>query len=392
MPKKNNQSKKEGYDIIVGIPSLNEADNISFVTQQVDEGLTKYFPNYKSLIVNVDNHSPDNTKRAFLKTFTKNDKKYITTSPGIRGKGNNFFNLFNEVKKQNAKAILVVDADLKSITPDWVEKMIKPVLKGYDYVLPLYTRNEYDGTITNLICYPILFGLIGYNIRQPIAGDFSFSSKINNYWLEQKWYSTTRQFGIDIFMTLHAVFGNFKLGQVCLGSKVHKPSAPKLNIMFTEVVSTLFKTILHQKDKWNKVSKQQLVPILNNGAVMHPQGMSIDYKSIKSTALLGYKKNRKLIRKYLSPGLFKTVDKYAMTGRMKINKQMWQRIVFDILIAYDQTKYSKDVIKAFKNLYFLRIASYIGYTLDLDYRHSERAIIDLAKLFKKNKVKLIKKL
>ena len=34
----------EGVDIIVGIPSLNEADNIAFVTKQLARGLMEYFP------------------------------------------------------------------------------------------------------------------------------------------------------------------------------------------------------------------------------------------------------------------------------------------------------------------------------------------------------------
>ena len=76
-------------DIIVGIPSFNEADTISFVVKQVDLGLQKYFKNSKSVIINVDNNSPDNTKQVFLKTKTKTPKLYISTPPGVTGKGNN---------------------------------------------------------------------------------------------------------------------------------------------------------------------------------------------------------------------------------------------------------------------------------------------------------------
>jgi len=392
MPKtiqKDNKLKSANFDLIVGIPSLNEADNISFVTEQVDAGLRKYFPGTRSLIVNVDNHSPDNTKRVFLGTHTVTPKKYVTTPSGVVGKGNNFNNLFLEVQRVNARAVLVVDADLKSITPDWVKKMLMPVLEGIDYVLPLYSRNEYDGTITNLVCFPILYGLLGYNIRQPIAGDFAFSRALNDYWLEQKWQYTTCQFGIDIFMTLHAIFGGFKLGQVYLGSKVHKPSAPKLNVMFAEVITTLFKTILNKKEFWMNTRAIHAIPLINKGTVMHPQGMPIDYKSIKATALREYKKCYNLIKLYLSPQLFALVDKYVRQNKMKVNKRMWQRIVFDILVAYDKSGYKSDVINAFKALYFVRVASYIHYTLDLDYRESEKAILELAQLFRQNKHKFI---
>ena len=67
----------QNIQFIVGIPSYMEADSISFVTKQVDEGISKYFGNLQSLIVNVDNNSEDDTKGAFLSTKTKTQKHYI---------------------------------------------------------------------------------------------------------------------------------------------------------------------------------------------------------------------------------------------------------------------------------------------------------------------------
>ena len=49
-------------EFIVGIPSYMEADSIAFVTKQVDKGLEMYFKDLNTLIVNVDNNSPDDTR------------------------------------------------------------------------------------------------------------------------------------------------------------------------------------------------------------------------------------------------------------------------------------------------------------------------------------------
>ncbi|MEJ7696418.1 MAG: hypothetical protein WKF78_07350 [Candidatus Limnocylindrales bacterium] len=49
----------------------------------------------------------------------------------------------------------MVDSDLRSIVPEWVELLAGPILKGgYDFVAPLYARYKYDGTITNTVTYP----------------------------------------------------------------------------------------------------------------------------------------------------------------------------------------------------------------------------------------------
>ena len=116
----------ESLELIVGIPSYMEADSISFVTQQVDEGISRYFERLRAQIVNVDNNSPDDTKGAFLSTETQTPKHYITTPKGVKGKGNNFLNLFRYGKKfkDTLRAAVVVDADLRSITPEWIKYFV----------------------------------------------------------------------------------------------------------------------------------------------------------------------------------------------------------------------------------------------------------------------------
>jgi len=233
-------SKIKKADVIIGIPSYNEADTIRFVTKQVDLGLKKYFPHSKNVIVNADNNSPDNTKKVFLETKTTTPKIYISTPPRIIGKGNNFHNLFNTAVRMDGKIIIVVDADLKSITPEWIKKLGRPIERGYHFILPLYNRNEYDGSITNHICYPLVYGLLGENARQPIGGEFSFSRIFIDHVLQQNWTRGIKNYGIDIFLSLNAIFGGFKTAQVDLQNKIHKPSAPKLGPFVLFILAGLF--------------------------------------------------------------------------------------------------------------------------------------------------------
>lgn len=171
----------EKYDIVVGIPSYDEADTIGHVAEAAGRGLERYFPGLRCIVVNCDNRSPDGTKEAFWAApFPKGvDRRYITTPEGVRGKGNNFWNLFQFCERAEARAIVVVDADLRSITPEWIKYLGRPVLQGgYDFVTPLYSRHQFDGTITNHLCYPLIFSLTGYDIRQPIGGGLRFFPQV----------------------------------------------------------------------------------------------------------------------------------------------------------------------------------------------------------------------
>lgn len=379
-------------DIIVGIPSYNEADNIAFVVEQSRVGLKKYFPDLKSVIINVDNHSPDDTRSAFLNAGNSIPKIYISTPSGVTGKGNNFYNLFVEAANLDAKAIVVVDADLKSITPEWIRDLANPILQnGVDFVTPLYSRNEYDGTITNSICYPLTYGLLGKNIRQPIGGDFAFSGRLSKYFLELTWHKTTRQYGIDIFMSMNAILGGFKLAQVGLGAKIHKPSAPKLGPMFTQVVATLFETLLTYRKEWQNTGRVTDMPLYGQKELVKPQGLSVDYKGMKNTALSEFEQHRRIIRESLEPENYNTVARMYGTGKLNIGMDLWTRLVYDLIYAYDTTDTNSHLIEAMKSLYFGRAVSFYRQTLDMGHEESEYQIQRQARHFFRRRNYLLRK-
>jgi hypothetical protein len=269
-----------------------------------------------------------------------------------------------------------VDADLKSITKDWVKFLLGPIFEGYDYVTPIYSRHKYDGTITNMICYPLLYGLVGLNVRQPIGGDFSFSGKLADYWLNQRWYPTTGMYGIDIFMTTHAVFGNFRIAQTGLGAKIHKPSAPKLSDMFVQVVSTLFENLLNNKKLWStEVQETKRFGLKNMDAA---QNLQVDKEKIKKTALFEY--DEELAQKYLSNT---KISNMFNNKQLKIDAELWSRCVYDMLNNFRKNRI--ETVKCLRALYFARVYSFIEHTENLDGENAEKEILDQAKIFRKNR-------
>ncbi len=378
-------------EFIVGIPSFMEADAISFVTKRIDRGLNEYFGNLKCLILNVDNNSDDDTKGAFLSTPTKTPKHYITTPKGIKGKGNNILNLFNFAKKQSdtLKGIVVVDADLRSIIPEWIKYLAEPILEGNDLVLPLYSRHQFDGTITNHICYPLFYGLLGEDLRQPIGGEFGFSPRLMNYWLEQKWNTSTQQYGIDIFMTLHAIFGNFKICESGLGAKIHKASAPKLGPMFTQVITTLFEILLSKESSWINIHGQKPKQKKRFGLkrLGPPQALKIDIRALKEKLRNEYYPREKLLKKHLSDYANMELEKMFLHDVYSIDILMWTQVVYHLLFSYrnGSAQSKKDIVEALKPLYFTRSVTFNYQTWRYSTKYVEDAILEQAKAFASQK-------
>jgi glycosyltransferase involved in cell wall biosynthesis len=385
------QNQGRGVDLIVGIPSYREAETIGFVTRQVDLGIRQYFSAMNALIVNADNNSDDDTRSAFLSTNTVTPKKYITTRKGVRGKGNNLYNLFMFCRREisSLKAVLIVDADLRSITPEWIKFMAEPILKGYDYALPRYSRHQFDGTITNHVCFPMLYGLVGVNVRQPIGGEFAFSPRVMLSWLDQTWLPTTRQYGVDIFMSVNAIVEGFRICEVGLGAKVHNASAPKLGSMFTQVVTTFFERILSRKADWigMPVDNPKPKPLFGMKTLAAPQELSVDLRGMKDRLRHEFLSREKLLKKYLSRYIYVNVRRMIDQDRYIMGTLMWTQSVFQILFAFDTGTpgVKREIIEALKPLYFARSVTFDYETWKYRIDYAEELILDQAMAFASQK-------
>lgn len=356
-----NPDKIKKADIVVGIPSYCEEDTIAFVAEQASLGLKKYFPDKKSVIINVDNGSTDGTESAFLNASLETPRIYISTDKGIKGKGYNFYNLFWTIKELKAKAGIVLDADLRSVRSNWIEKMGKPIFEdGYDFIAPYYMRSKTDATITNHLIYPLTYGLLGWDLRQPIGGDFAFSSKMVDLWIKDKWDPAVYEYGIDVFMSLTAFFENAKVGQVNLGSKIHNLSNPNLGPMFFQVTETFFKMISANLDKVKKTTKIQK-PALIGGNELPILANSDPLKEIfMKTFLDNLDFHWETIEKSVSSLVLNDLTKIYKSRTETISLELWLKIVYDFLFAHKESNYSADIIKALGCLYFGRVASFFN--------------------------------
>jgi len=395
-----NPDSIDKVDLVVSIPSYNEADSISYPTQQASEGLSRYFPDKKAVIINCDNDSPDDTKTAFLDTPTSTPKIYISTPPGVKGKGNNFKNLFQKVVDLEAKAIVVVDADLKSITPQWIKHLGEPLFSDFSYVAPLYVRHKYDGTITNGIAYPMSRALYGRRVRQPIGGDFGFSGELAKIYLQSKeWDEAVANFGIDIWMTTLALNESVQVCQSFMGRpKIHRPKDPAASLgpMFREVVGTIFSLMKHFESSWPKVkySKPTSIYGFGLGEVEMPPKVEVDSQKLIQKFHEGFDLHRQIFERILTKDVFlKLLEIRGMKERvLDFPTDLWARVLFDMAIAYRDALDEKDqMLDALIPLYYGRTFSFVKKTKRMSARQAEEAIEEDCATFEMTKPYLIRR-
>jgi len=68
-------------DIVIGIPSYNNVRTIRHVVQAAHAGLSKYFPQFSSLVINSDGGSKDGTREAVLSTRVEDTYLLLLSTP-----------------------------------------------------------------------------------------------------------------------------------------------------------------------------------------------------------------------------------------------------------------------------------------------------------------------
>jgi glycosyltransferase involved in cell wall biosynthesis len=397
-------------DILIGIPSYNNVHTIGHVVRAVIAGLAKYFPKAKAVLVNSDGGSKDGTQEEVKRVGIEDFKTILTSHPvyplskivtpyyGIPGKGSAFRTIFEVCHALDAKACVVVDSDLRSITPEWIELLVRPIYEeGFDYVAPLYARHKFDGTITNSIVYPLTRTLYGKRIRQPIGGDFGFSGGLAKFYLNKEvWETDVARFGIDIWMTTLAIAEGYKVCQSYLGAKIHDAKDPgsDLGPMFTQVASSVFGLMKEYENFWREVKESQPVPTFGFHYEVGLEPISVNVERMIGNFRLGVKDLMEIWRKVLLPETALWLESIARLSdeAFSFPQDLWVRIIYDFAISYHKESIHREhLLKSMIPLYLGRVASFVKENQKSSAEEVEEEIESLCQVFEEMKPYLIER-
>jgi len=384
----------ESADIVVGIPSYRNAGTIGHVVRTVVQGLRGSFGHMRAVIVNADGGSNDGTTDA-VRAALDGHPAVVGEYRGIPGKGSAFRAIFEAAAHLGASSCAVVDSDLRSITPQWIERLLGPVCAGHtDYVTPLYARHKHDGTITNTIAYPVTRALYGARVRQPIGGEFGFSGALAKAFLEggalggNVWDTDVAKFGIDIYMTTTALVRRARIAQAFLGAKVHDPKDPgsDLGPMFRQVVGTLFRMAARNAEAWRAVDGSETVRVVGVVETVDPEAVNADVRVLDRKLEEGKRTHEAEWREVLSSS---SLDAVADGD---IDAGAWARIVFDMLGAAARAPERTDaIVDSLVPLYYGRVARFIRDAERMTTAQAERLVEEQAVAFERAKSRLVER-
>ena len=348
-------------DILVGVPTYNNAATVGQVVQTIRAGLLKYFPRERAVIVNADGGSRDQTPD-LVRGASINDAQVSSDVHALRtlhsisaeyaggpATGTALRTILASADLLRASACAVVSPDSTTIEPDWIERLLRPVYQGnFDFVTPLYRRHKFDGLLMRNLVYPMTRAFYGKRVREPYAAEFAFSGQLGSHFLGQEiWTHEAGRTGTEISLTISAITGGFRLAQTFLGAKPHLDarSADLVSAM-RQTVGALFWSLEPYFQLWSTHTDSQPIPILSPGQEVTLEPLRINRKRLLGMFHSGVAELEPVLKQILSPPTISELQRIATLeeDEFSYGDELWARTVYEFAASYHKAVISRDHI------------------------------------------------
>jgi hypothetical protein len=364
-------------DILVGLPTHNNATTVDSIVHTVRDGILRNFPRERVVIINADGGSRDGTpelitgvsiddvRRASsvyaLRTLHAISTKYASTpnsEVALR-------TILAAAELLRAKTCIVISAETESITPEWISNLVRPVYyEGFDLVSPAYRRHKFDGLLMTNLLYPMIRALYGVKVREPYMPEFGFSGRLGSQFLGQnRWDDRIGEDGTELRLTLAAVTGGFRVCQSFLGKKdpVERRAADLIPAL-RHSVGVLFSVLEPDFNVWSTVSGTQEIPTIGTGPEVALDPLRVNRKRLWDMFVKGVSELESVFQTILSPPTLAELKRIAGLREQEFRypEELWVKTVYEFAAAYQKSVINRDhIIQALAPLFRGRVFTFV---------------------------------
>ena len=168
-------------DILVGLPTLNNAATIVSVVRAVQECFTRDLSRLRTVMINSDGGSTDGTPDLIRDaTFTNADMvqtshplrtlhRIVAPYHGLPGKLTALRTVFAAAELVQAKVVVLIDPNGPTTAAERVTELIGPVARSdVEFLTPCYRRHPRDGVLITQFVRPLVRALYGTTLDEPL--------------------------------------------------------------------------------------------------------------------------------------------------------------------------------------------------------------------------------
>jgi hypothetical protein len=252
-------------DILVGLPTLNNAATVVDVVRAVHLSFTRDFPRLRTVMINSDGGSTDGTPEVIRSaSFAESDRVLTSHSlrtlhrvmapyHGLPGKHTALRTVFAAGELTQAKVIVVVDPLGPTTSPERVTELVSPIARSeVEFLAPCHRRHPRDGVLVTQLVRPLVRALYGVGLDEPLGAEFSCSGRFASHCLEQNiWDQDVARFAIDLWVRTEAVAQAFTVGQIRRPAATVAGAHTRLREAVQQVVLALIESLRVHQSFWS---------------------------------------------------------------------------------------------------------------------------------------------
>ena len=364
-------------DILVGLPTHNNAKTIGSIVQTIQSGILRGFPRERAVIINADGGSRDGTPELVtsvsiddvrpasnlyaLRTLHSISTKYASSPES----GVALRTILAAAELLRAKACVVMSPESANIEPEWLSKLLGPIYRdGFDLVTPTYRRHKFEGLLIKNLLYPMTRALYGLRIREAYSPEFGFSGRLGSQFLGQNvWHDETGGAGVELRFTLAAITGKYRICQSFLGEKIHiERRAADLVPVLRQTVGALFSALEPDFPVWSVVAGSQPAPTTGADQEVLLEPLRVNRKRLREMFSTGVAELESVFQSILSPATLAELQRIASMGEAEFHypAELWVRTVYEFAASYQKSVISRDhIIQALAPLFRGRVVTFL---------------------------------
>ncbi len=370
-------------ELVIGIPTLDNRGTVEHVAQAAAKALSR-LSSVRSVMIHADGGSRDGTPEFFREIVGERVPLLQTRYPvypvhrmsaplaGVPGRREAATTIFQAALQLQAKACVLLDAEVASTSPEWVDRLAAPLLDGSaDMVVPCYRRHSFDGMINTGIISPFDRALYGKRLRQPAGADLGFSSRLMELYAGPDAQDGLQPAVHDPWSTVLSIVHGFRITQTFLGprSVQVREVPPELSETLRQVLTTLFEQMEFTATYWQKVRGSENVPWYGPPLEFDAQSSQAPTKSMVDSFRLGCQDLMGIWNLVLPPATLLDIRKLARKPdeQFRFPDELWARTIYDFALGYHFRVMGHDhLLKAITPLYLGWVGSFVSQTQTTD--------------------------
>jgi hypothetical protein len=365
-------------DLLVAIPSYNNAGTIGQTVQAVEESYQQNFIRDRVVILNVDGGSTDHTtdvvaqldgrrnagRRGLtsLRTVHRVTTQYAKSpSPGMALR-----TVLATADLLRARSCAIVSPTTTNLDASWVANLLRPAYRqDFEFVAPLYTRNKYQGLLARNLLYPMSRAMFGRRIREVYADEWGFSGRLATQCLAQSaWNDEAVRARPEAWMAISAICSDFKCCQSFLGPKVPAAAGTNPDIVeaIRQTVGSLFWCLENYPEQWLDRTGSEPVPTFGPDHELTADGRPSNQEKIFELFRTGVTDLDSVLPSIITAETHAQIKEISAAGpeKFRFSSELWVRTLYEFAASYHHSVMSRDhLVQTLVPLYRGRMYSFL---------------------------------